>query len=162
MRHRSSPLASRPLPAWQPDGVTASALRDAELLDLADPAQGAHVLLIGSGTLELMCALIRRGCLSAAAIGLADHPRAGLADIALVPHANTPRCVEAAVALAERALERPGSLTLRLAGHSPEALSRHARRILQLHGFSAVQSRTLGGQRLLTAELHARGRVSCA
>ena len=161
MRHHASPIALRPLPAWQPGGASLAS-RDAALLDLADPAQGAHVILIGSGTLELMCALIRRGCLSAAAVELTDRPRAGLAHIALVPQADSPACVEAAVALAERALARPGSIALRFAGHSPEALARYARRSLQLHGFTALHARTLGGQQLLTAEMPLHGRLACA
>lgn len=135
---------------------------DAALLDLADPLPDARVILIGPGTLELLCALIRRGCHHATTVQLTDRSQAGVADIALMPHASSPECIDAAVLLAKRALAPLGSIVIRVTESSPDALASFTRRTLRLHGFSAIHTRALGDQCLLTAELPLHGRLVCA
>lgn len=139
-----------------------SSLSDAVLLDLADPLPDARIILIGPGTLELLCALIRRGCSHAAMMQLTDRSQTGEADLALMPHASSPECIDAAVVLAKRALAPLGTMIIRLEDSSPDALALFTRRTLRLHGFSAVQMPALSDHCLVTAELPLHGRLVCA
>jgi hypothetical protein len=136
-----------------------NAAQDA-LLDCADPATDARVLLIGSDTLELMCALIRRGCVGVAVRRPGDRPETASADLVLVPHAASVECIDQALAQARRALVPMGGVVVCLPEHAPAALLQHAERGLRLHGFSAVRTRRLAGQVLLSAELPLFGRLA--
>lgn len=163
MRHHAPIVASRFSTTFRPNsGAAYCSPSDVALLDLADPLPDARVILIGSGTLDLLCALIRRGCYHAATVQLTDRSQAGVADIALVPHASSPECIDAAVLLAKRALVPLGSIIIRLEDSSPDALASFTRRTLRLHGFSAIHTRALGDHWLVTAELPLHGRLACA
>lgn len=116
------------------------------------------MLVIGEA-LEVMCALIRRGCAAAAEVLLSRRPTAGCGDIAttdiapagiaVVPRLQSPELAAAAVALARRVLEPCGRIVLR---DSSETLARHAASLLRNGGFSAIRVRVLPDATLVTAE----------
>ena len=161
MLYNVSFQALRPVPAWP--GHDAGALHDTALLDLADPAQDAAVLLIGPDTVGLLCELLRRGFLSASTVRWADRPQAGTAEVALVvPCIDDAAVAAVAVAQARRALAPSGRVALRLAPDPSGALLQATQRTLLLHGFSAIQLRRHGGQTLLRADLAARNRLARA
>lgn len=162
MRHHSS-AAHVLTPSWGsvPDHGTGSSA-DTALLRFADIARDTRVVLIGPDTLELLCALVRLDCASAAAIRLLDRPKAGTADLAILPAVGSLDCIDAGLAKARRVLAPLGSVILRFAGLPSPSLVRHARQVLQMHGFQAIHARQLGHQCLLTAELPLVGRLACA
>ena len=134
----------------------------ATLLDDIDPVEDTRILLIGSDTLELMCALIHRGCVSVAARRSGDRPETASADVAIVPQVASAECADQALAQARRALVPLGSLVLCLPVDAPAPLLRHLERSLRLHGFSTGRTRRLSDQILLRAELPLFGNLACA
>lgn len=81
MRHHPSAAAQAVTQAW--DGVPGHSIglsADAALLGFADIAHDTRVVLIGPDTLELLCALIRLDCASAAAIRLPEGRDGGPGD----------------------------------------------------------------------------------
>ena len=134
----------------------------ARLLDALDPAEDTRVLLIGSDTLELMCALIHRGCTSVTTLRPADRPERASADIVVVSHAVAAKCADETLAQARRALVPLGSLVLCLPGTPSLPLVQHLNRSLRLHGFSSVRTTTLAGLVLLRAEVPLFGSFACA
>lgn len=163
MLHHVSFRASRPPASWDGDGAAVRTAHDAELLDLAEPAQDARVVLIGPESVELLCELIRRGRLDAATVQFAACPEAGAADIALVvPSIASFECANAALAQVRRALAPLGRLALRLAADPTGSLVRAVHRALLLHGFSAIRLRRSAGRTLLSARLSMTGRPTTA
>ena len=134
----------------------------AALLDHADPGEHTRVLLIGSDTLELMCALIRRGCVSVATLRPLDRPERASADLVIIPHAAATKCADAVLAHARWALVPLGSLVLRLPGSPPSLIGQQLGRSLRLHGFSSIRTTVHAGDVLLRAELPLFGRLECA
>lgn len=135
---------------------------EAALLALADPSPDSRISLIGPHTLELLCALLRRGTADVSATRLNDRPQAGTADIAIIPHVDAPECLEQAIAHARRALTPLGTIAIHLAVHPGDALSLQAGRLLLLHGFTAVRVVEFSGDTLIRAELPLHGRLACA
>ena len=163
MRHHRSTTAQVLPQAWGGvPGHSTGSSADAALLQFADIAHYTRVVLIGPDTLELLCALVRLDCASAAAIRLLDRPNAGTADMAILPAVASLDYVDAGLAKARRVLAPLGSVILRFAGLPSPGLVRHTRQVLQTHGFQAIHARQLGHQRLLTAELPLVGRLACA
>jgi hypothetical protein len=134
----------------------------AALLDDIDPVEDTRILLIGSDTLELMCALIRRGCVSVTARRPGGRPETASADVAIVAQVASAECADQALAQARRALVPLGSLVLRLSVDASVALLRHVDRSLRLHGFSPGRTRMLADQILLHAELPLFGNLARA
>ena len=163
MRHYPSTAAHVLTQSWgsAPDHGTGSSA-DTALLRFADIAHDTRVVLIGPNTLELLCALVRLDCASASAIRLLDRPKAGTADLAILPAVASLDCIDAGLVKAWRVLAPLGSVILRFAGLPSPSLVRHARQVLQMHGFQAIHARQLGHQCLLTAELPLVGRLACA
>ena len=131
----------------------------APLLDDIDQVEDIRILLIGPDTLELMCALIHRGCASVTARRPGDRPETASADVAIVPQVASAECADQALAQARRTLAPLGSLVLRLPVNAPVALLRHIERSLRLNGFSVGRTRMLADQILLRAELPSFGRL---
>ena len=112
-----------PAPAW---------------VDRLGPALDGHVLIIGDGTLDLICALIRRGCPGASALHFEDRVLAENVETVLVPHVCNRFEAERAIAMAVRALTPAGRIILRLA----PALAGEVERMLRSRGFSALRAET--------------------
>ena len=138
-------VAAHLLPRHQPDS------QDNDLLDplwrLAGDLGNARVLIVAEHGLDLMCGLIRRGCLAATAIRLGDKPDADDYDVVLVPFA-TP--ADDVIRLGRRALGPNGRLIVGVSG--AKAAAAMARR-LRLNGFAALRWVHLSGLVLLSAAL---------
>lgn len=152
MLHHASSVVAFPPPA--------PLVGDDGLLDLAEPVEDTRVVLIGADTLELMCALVRRGCASAAMVRLGGRCDAHAAEIAIVPHLDSPAGAEIAVAQARHALVPLGSLVVRLAHDRFGIIATAADAALRRHGFSAIRRATLAGDLVFTAELPLHGRLA--
>lgn len=166
MLQHTSRLAEPPLPAlrhgFMQDAGHGIGATECALLALADPCPDSRISLIGPNTLELLCALLRRGSTNVSATRLSDWPQVGTADVAIIPSLNTPDTLCRAVAHARRVLAPLGTVAIHLASDPADALSQHVRRLLLLHGFEAVRVRDFSGEALIRAELPLHGRIACA
>ena len=75
---------------------------EAALLALADPSPDSRVSLIGPDTLELLCALLRRGSADVCATRICDWPRAETADVAIILGIRSPDHLARSIAPARR------------------------------------------------------------
>jgi hypothetical protein len=132
------------------------------LLALADPSPESRISLIGPNTLELLCALLRRGSTDVSATRVSDWAQAATADVAVIAHVASPDCLERTVAHARRVLTPLGTIAIYLASHPAGVLSQQAGRLLLLHGFSSVRTYDHAGDTLIRAELPLHGRLACA
>lgn len=134
---------------------------EAALLAMADPSWDSRISLIGPDTLELLCALLRRGSACACATRICDWPQAGTADVAIVPGVRSPDHLKRSMAHARRVLVPLGTVALHLAAPA-DALTRQARQLLLLHGFTGLRQAGCSGGVLLRAELPLHGGLACA
>jgi hypothetical protein len=130
--------------------MVAFAPEEDPLMQAAGVIAGTHVLILGGGP-DLMCQMIRRGCLTAAALHLTDRPEAGEYDLVLAPSVR-PEEVEPLVRQARRALVPTGRLVARgQTGNATAALGR----ALRLNGFSLPTAKAHPA--ILVADLPAFG-----
>jgi hypothetical protein len=104
------------------------------LLDGLAAQAARHVLVLGHGALELMCALIRGGSHEVTELRAGDRPEATTADLVLVPQVRSADQAVMLVGHARRALVPTGRVVLGVSGKLATGLVR----ILRLHGFSAI------------------------
>lgn len=166
MHQRTSLVADPTLQSWGVHRVSGvedgSSDAGAALLALADPCRDSRISLIGPHTLELLCILLRRGNTEVSAVRVSDWPRSGTADVAVIPDLREPDMLERAIAHARRALCPLGTVALHLPSDPADAPAQHARRLLLLHGFSAIRMRDFAGETLIRGELPLFGRLACA
>ncbi len=130
---------------------------DTALLQLAGEVGGEHALIIGPHTLELMCALLRRG---AAEVSLLRHdvrPERATADLVVATEIGSPEQASSAVVHARRALVASGRLILCTNADPTGRLARLVARMLPLHGISAVRTRRAGDRTLVAGTLACSG-----
>jgi len=135
---------------------------EAALLTMADPSLDSRISLIGPHTLELLCALVRRGSTNVLASRVSDRPHAGTADVAIIPDITSPDCLGRAIAHARRVLAPLGTVAIHLLADPADALSQQAGQLLLLHGFSAIRVVDFCGETLIRGELPLYGRLGCA
>ena len=132
----------------------ATDVQDAALLDpllrLAGDIKTTHTLIVADHALELMCGLIRRGCLAATMRRACDIPDADDYGLVLVPQATTLPSHEEVIRVARRCLVSHGRLVVGV--RSGKAATDLARR-LRLNGFTNLRSTHLPGRTLLRADL---------
>lgn len=138
-------------------------LSDAEatLLAMADPSPDSRISLIGPNTLELLCALLRRGSADVCATRICDWPKAGTADVAIIPGVRSPDHLTRSIAHARRVLVPLGTVALHLDA-SADALTRQASQLLLLHGFNGLRRAGCAEGTLIRAELPLHGGLACA
>jgi hypothetical protein len=120
------------------------------LLRLAGDIKTTHTLIIADHALDLMCGLIRRGCLAATMLRAGDTPDADDYGLVLVPYATSLPSSDDAIRLARRALAAHGRLVVGTRnGKAATALARR----LRLNGFTNLRSAHLPGLTLLRADL---------
>ena len=134
----------------------------AKWLDGIGPVTGTRILVLGKNTLEVMCALIRRGCPEAAELRLDHRPEAQSTDLVLVPHVGSLDDAQQAVAQARRALVPSGRVMLRIVPSPSGQVARGVERLLREEGFSAIWVRPLLGGTLICAERPASLRLAAA
>lgn len=132
------------------------------LLAIADPGLDCRVTIIGPGSLELACALLRRGHTDVTMVKLCERPRAGSADVVIMPEVQTVDVIAHVAAYARRTLVALGTVVIRLASDLEGASEQLARRELLRHGFALIRTRNAYGCAILRAELPLYGQVKCA
>ncbi len=167
LQHANTAIEPPPLPTLGHDAPPRQpSAAEVALLALADPSLNSRISLIGPHTLELLCALLRRGSADVSATRLSDRPHLGMADVAIIPHIASPDCLGHAIAHARRALAPLGTIAIHLAADParvpPGALAEQAIHLLLLHGFTAVRMVDFSGEILIRAELPLHGRLACA
>jgi hypothetical protein len=120
------------------------------LLRLAGNIQNTHALIVAEHGLDLMCGLIRRGCLAATILRIGDKPDSGDCDLVLVPWAAALPTADEVIRVARRSLAPRGRLIVGVRGG--KAAAALARR-LRLNGFTGLRSAQWFGLTLLRADL---------
>jgi hypothetical protein len=124
---------------------------DTDLLDplwrLAGDMHNSRALIVAEHGLDLMCGLIRRGCLAATVLRLGDKPDADDYDVVFVPRVTS---ADAVIRLARRALVADGRL---IAGVDTAQDAAALARRLRLNGFAGVHAAHFPGHILLRADL---------
>ena len=136
----------------QPPTAMADRPATAGLLDDIDPISRTRILVVGEDTLEVLCALIRRGCAEAAELCRDDRAEAHSADLVLVPHVANLDGMRRAVAQARRALVPGGRVRLRIVADPSGQVRLGAARVLREASFAAIRSRVLPEGTLVSAE----------
>jgi hypothetical protein len=126
---------------------------DEALLDCAGEVAGEHAVILGTGTLELMCALLRRGTAAVTELRRGERPEPQAAELAIIANTSSAEDAIAAVAHARRALGPAGRVVVRVAADASGRLVRQVARLLRQHGFSAIRLRHDGVRTLLTGQL---------
>jgi hypothetical protein len=127
---------------------------DPALLSLLGEMDGEHVLLVGNNALELMCALLRRGAGEVTLLRPTVRPEPQTVDLAIIARVGSLDAAVTAIGHARRALTATGRIVLVGIGADPSGrLAQGLRRMLRLHGFSAIRAVPLAGRMLLSAEL---------
>lgn len=149
MQIRRAAATRAPLQAEPPE-------RRAVLIDHLDAIEDEdNILVIGQDGPELMCALMRAGAARVTHLRLQDRPEADSASLAILPQVPSIDWLSNALPAIRRALHVNGRLVLSLAA---QPITRNLlRRILALHGFTAIHANRTGGGQILTAELPAFG-----
>jgi hypothetical protein len=120
------------------------------LLRLTGPTQNTHALIVAEHGLDLMCGLIRRGCLAATILRIGDKPDTRDYDLVLVPDASALPSGDEVIRVARRSLAPLGRLIVGVrTGKAATALARR----LRLNGFTGLRSTHLPGLTLLRADL---------
>jgi hypothetical protein len=141
-----------PIPTRLNPDTPTSAPEDALLL-LAGELTGTRALIVADHGLDLMCGLIRRGCLAATTLRIGDKPDTNDYDLVLLPDSGVLASPDDVIRLARRSLGPNGRLIAGvIAGSAASALARR----LRLNGFAALRSAHLPGVTLLRAELRRR------
>ncbi len=151
-----APMLEHDGPPHQPSAA------DAALLILADPSLDSRISLIGSNTLELLCALVRRGSADDLATRVSDRPPAGTVDVAVIPQVALPDCLERSIAHARRALAPLGTTATHLTADPAAALAQQAGYLLLLHGFTAIRIVNVSDETFIRAEFPLHGGLACA
>jgi hypothetical protein len=140
-----------------PAAGPAAAFGEDDLIGRLGDIAGAHVAVIGGGSLEVMCALIRAGCAAVVEIAVAERARIEPVEIAVVPHAASVAEAARALPVALRALLPGGRIVLRDPGCR---LARDMSAMLRANGFSAVRVQSSAQGCLVSGERPIFGRLA--
>ena len=163
MLQHTSLTIGQPVPLQEPDtDAHQPSAAEAALLAVADAGLHSRISLIGPNSLELLCALLRRGSIDVSATRVTDRPQPCTADVAIIPHVASPECLARAIAHAHRILAPLGTIAIHLPADPADALSQHASQLLALHGFSSIRVYSCAGETLIRAEQPLYGRLACA
>ena len=154
--------AKPPAPIGMGDGPPPQlSAAEAALLAMADPGPDSRISLIGPNTLELLCALLRRGSAEVCATRICDWPTAGTADVGIIPGIRSPGHLTRSIAHARRVLAPLGTVALHLDAPA-KMLDRQAIQLLLLHGFTGLRKAGHAGGTLIRAGLPLHGSLACA
>jgi hypothetical protein len=120
----------------------------------------SHILVLGRDGPDLMCALLRAG--ASQVTHLRSHERLGAdsAGLVIVPHVPSLDWLEGALSPIRRALFANGRLAV-CVDPLPTTQNR-VRRMLTLHGFTAIRTHRAAGRQVFSAEVPAFGLRRCA
>jgi hypothetical protein len=112
--------------------------------------RNTRALIVADHALELMCGLLRRGCLAATTVRIGAKPDEADFDLVLIPYATAVGSDDELIRLARGCL-MPNGRVIAGARNGREAIAL-ARR-LRLNGFTDIRSTTQPGRTLLRATL---------
>lgn len=119
------------------------------MLDVAEPLQDTHALVIGHETTETVRGLIGRGCGVTTEMTIGGRLPTNGAEIVLVPRIGSLDEARIALALARRALLPCGRIVM----HDPDSLlAAPIVRLLRTTGFSAIRARVSPLGTIVTAD----------
>jgi hypothetical protein len=107
-----------------------------------------------------MCALLRAGAPQVTHLRSFEHPEADIASLMIVPHIPSLDWLASALPRIRRALVTNGRLVVRI--DNLPTTQNAIRRMLMLHGFTAIRAHRAPGCQVLTAEVPAFGLRRCA
>lgn len=134
--------------------------QDAALVASAGDVTGAHVLVLGHDSPDVLPALIRGGCAAATEPGAAARPEFHTAGVTIIPNVTTLGDAEPAIRNASRALTDAGRIVLRTASSPSSALAQGICRMLRIQGFTHVRLRNIGARTVVCAELPHFGHIA--
>ncbi len=120
-------------------------------LDAFGPVEDEdHILVLGGQGPELMCALLRAGATNVTHLRAHERPEAGSASMLVVPRVPSLDWLATALPSIRRALTPHGRIVV-LAGGQPGIVTQ-IRRMLTLHGLSAIHVQTTSDGQAVSAE----------
>jgi hypothetical protein len=119
-----------------------------------------HILVLGGDGPDLMCALPRAGAAQVTHLRSFERPEAESASVVIVPHAPSLDWLASALPRIRRALMLNGRVAICV--DIPPTLENAVRRMLTLHGFTAIRTSHAAGRLVLRAEVPAFGIRRCA
>ncbi|HET6609375.1 MAG TPA: hypothetical protein VFG62_22070 [Rhodopila sp.] len=147
-------MSSKPLPNIRPRERHAHPppTRDEALLSQAGPLVAANVLIIGQSAVDLLCALLRRGCPAATCLKPEARPDAQAYSLTIVPDVTNLPAAEDALRSASRVLAAPGRIVIGIPTTAPKSLPLALSRRLRLNGFRTVATIAYGDRTVLSAQ----------
>ena len=119
-----------------------------------------HILVLGRDGPDLMCALLRAGAPQVTHLCSPGRMEADSASLMIMPHVQSLDWLEGALSPIRRALFANGRLAV-CVDPLPSTQNR-VRRMLMLHGFTAIRTFRAAGRQVLSAEVPAFGLRRCA
>jgi hypothetical protein len=155
IRSAVAPRRVPPPPPPQPPEPSAGLLESLCSIEDED-----HILVLGKDGLDLMCALLRAGAAQVTHLCSHERPEADSASLAIVPHVPSLDWLASALPSIRRALIANGRLVVAVA---PQSITQNVvRRMLAVHGFTAIRMRNTVNRLVFRAELPAFGLRRCA
>ena len=133
------------------------------LLRFAGLIAGSHALVIAANGLDLMCGLLRQGCVAATALRLSERSGHEAYDLVLAPRVVSSATIGKLVHQAKRALVPTGRFLAFVPTASAELdhdVAGLLVRSIKLGGFVAVQTKAVAGGLLVRADLPMFGLAS--
>jgi hypothetical protein len=112
-----------------------------------------HVLVLGGYGPGLMCALLRAGAAHVTHLCSHERPEADSANLVIVPHLSSLDWLATALPSIRRALVANGRLIIR--GGTQFGFQVDARRMLTLHGFTAIRANNTAEGQVNSATIRA-------
>jgi hypothetical protein len=137
-------------PRAAPDAVARYASPGAVLLEAAGPIEDEdHILVLGGQGPELMCALLHAGAANVIHLRTGERPEPDSASLVIIPRVASLDWLATTLISVRRALNAHGRLVVH-AGPRP-AIQTGIRRMLKLHGMTAIQARISPDGMILSA-----------
>ena len=144
-----------PSPPLQPSEPRAALLDSLGAVEDED-----HILVLGNDGPDLMCALLRAGASNVAHLHSIERLEADSASLVIVPHVVSLDWLASALPRIRRALMTNGRLAICI--DILPTVQNVVRRMLTLHGFTAIRAVRAAGRLVLRAEVPAFGIRRCA
>ncbi len=149
LRHAHAALGRPRSPAAGMSGTDPDAALVAVLGDVTDE----HILILGHGALDVMCALIRAGCGAITELRQHERPEPQIADTVILPGIGSLDAAATIIGHARRALVPTGRILVRIVADPAGRLAPAIVRTLRVHGFTDVCQHRVGTEALLSAVL---------
>ena len=119
-----------------------------------------HILVLGRDGLDLMCALLRAGAPRVTHLRSHERLETDSASLVIMPHVPSLDWLEGTLSPIRRALFANGRLVLCV--DPLPSMQNRVRRMLSLHGFTAIRFSRVAGRQVFSAEVPAFDLRRCA